>query len=75
MKVEPIKDRVYTIIADNGKEFAALGLDYYFARLGAVILRRRPRRSRPGKGQAWHTGAHKRAEGGGVHHAAGGAGR
>ena len=37
--LEPIKDRVHTITADNGKEFAghaevaaALGLDYYFAR-------------------------------------------
>ena len=37
--LEPIKERVHTITADNGKEFAghaevaaALGLDYYFAR-------------------------------------------
>ena len=37
--LEPVKDRVHTITADNGKEFAghaevaaALGLDYYFAR-------------------------------------------
>jgi len=61
MKFEPIKDRLHTIIADNGKEFAALGPDYYFARpyhtwegggaeraherLGAAVLRLWPRRS------------------------------